>query len=280
MMREEIRNILVASVPLVKGEVWEPSAAGPKMPKPSLILREGPQETSEPYAAFTSLYEVWPYVKRTTFKQVDAVSKEVIAALHQKRFDVAGVPHYAEYVGTASEDIVDEEWDALTRGLRFQVYSLAWLMHTPVEPDPVSALQAWSMKRFPTLQLDPTLWSPSDAQPALYWRVESTRKVEPMNWGAWLTMQLNGHVIAPDVSVRRQFVDRVTKQLAIDQNTCMTDKSKMRFLSVSADDGYDPFRQGQIKIEVQFGVLREAEVHPFLKHVYFDSERGGEVHVD
>lgn len=279
-MRDEIRNMLVASVPLVNGEVWEPSSAGPKMPKPSLIYREGPQETSEPYAAFTSLYEVWPYVKRTTFKQVDAVSKQVIDALHQKRFDVAGVPHYIEYVGTASEDIVDQEWDALTRGLRFQVYSLAWLMHSPIEPDPVTALQAWSAKKFPTLQTNPTLWSPSNLEPALYWRVEATRKVEPMNWGAWVTMQLNGHVIAPDVTVRRQFVDRVTRQLAIDHNVRMSDDSKMRFLSVSADDGYDPFRQGQIKIEVKFGVLREPVVYPFLKHAYFDSERGGEVHVE
>lgn len=277
-MREELRNILVASVSLVKGEVWEPSAAGPEMPKPSLILREGPQETSEPYAAFTSLYEVWPYVKRTTFKQVDAVSKEVIAALHQKRFDIAGVPHYVEYIGTASEDIVDQEWDALTRGLRFQVYSLAWLMHAPIEPDPVSALQTWATKRFPVLQLDPTLWSPSDSQPALYWRVEATRKVEAMNWGAWLTLQLNGHVIAPDASVRRRFVEQITRQLAIDQNTRMSDKSKMRFLSVSADDGYDPFRQGQIKIEVNFGVLREGIAESPLTHVYFDEKRGGAVH--
>lgn len=269
-MREEIRNILVASVPLVNGEVWEPSSAGPEMKKPSLILREGPQETSEPYAAFTSLYEVWPYVKRTTFTKVDAVSKQVIDALHQKRFDVGGVPHYVEYVGTASQDIVDEEWDALTRGLRFQVYSLAWLMHAPIEPDPVSALQAWAFKNFPSLQTDPTLWTPSDSEPALYWRVEATTKVEPMNWGAWLTVQLKGHVIAPDVSVRRKFVDRVTRQLAIDQNTRMPDQSKMRFLSVSADDGYDPFRQGQIKISAQFGVLREAESNSFLKHVYFD----------
>ncbi|GKV54240.1 hypothetical protein NCCP2222_01870 [Sporosarcina sp. NCCP-2222] len=279
-MRDELRTILVANVPSVNGEVWEPSAAGPDMPKPSLVLREGSQDTGEAYSNFTSMYEVWPFVKRTTFKQVDAISKEVVSALHQKRFDVAGVPHYAEYIGTASEDTVDEDWDALTRGLRFQIYSLAWLLHQPIEPDPVSALQAWSTKRFPMMQLDPLLWSPSDTTPALYWRIDSTTKVEPMNWGAWVTMQLNGHVITPDASIRRHYVDRIVRQLAIDHVTRMSDHSKMRFLEVSADDGYDPFRDGQIKLTVKFGVLREPEVYPFLKHAYFDSERGGEVHVE
>ncbi|WP_235588784.1 hypothetical protein [Sporosarcina koreensis] len=279
-MRDELRNILVANVPMVNGEVWEPSAAGPDLPKPSLVLREASQDVGQAYADYTSLYEVWPYVRRTTFKQVDAVSKEVISALHQKRFDVNGVPHYAEYIGTASEDIVDDEWDALTRGLRFQIYSLAWLLHQPIEPDPVQAMQAWSMKNFPSLQLDPTIWSPSNVTPALYWRTDATTRVEPMNWGAWITMQLNGHVITPDASIRRQYVDRITRQLAIDHVAWMSDKSKMRFLEVSADDGYDPFRDGQIRLTVRFGVLRELEVYPFLKHTYFDEKRGGEVHVE
>jgi len=279
-MRDELRDLLVTLVPSVNGEVWEPSAAGPDLPKPSLILREGSQNVGEAYADFSSLYEVWPYVRRTTFKQVDAVSKEVIAALDKKRFDVGGVPHYIQYAGTASEDIVDEEWNALTRGLRFQIYSLAWLVHQPVDPDPVQAMQMWSAKRFPSLQLDPSLWQPEDATPALYWRIEATTGVEPMNWGAWVTMQLNGHAISPEPSVRRQFVDQITRRLAVDANTRMADNSKMRFTHVTADDGYNPFSQGQIKLTVKFGVLKEPDIHPFLKHAYFDSERGGEVHVE
>ncbi|MHC8516990.1 hypothetical protein [Sporosarcina sp. ITBMC105] len=279
-MREELRNILVAQVLSVNGEVWEPSAAGPQLPKPSLILREGSQDTGEQYANYTAVYEVWPYVKRTTFKRVDAVSKEVIAALHQKRIDVVGIPHYIEYIGTASEDIVDDEWDALTRGLRFQIYSLAWLTHQAIEPDPVSALQAWSINRFPELQLNPLLWKPSDATPALYWRVESVTRVEPMNWGAWITAQVNGHVIAPNASVRRKYVDKATRQLAIDHSVRMSDKSKMRFISISADDGYDPFRDGQIKLTVKFGVLKDKGVYPTLKHAYFDEKKGGVIHVE
>lgn len=278
-MRDELRDLLVANVPTVKGEVWEPSAAGPELPKPHLVLREGSQDTGEAYANYTAVYEVWPYVKRTTFKNVDSLSKEVIDALNKKRFDVQGVPHYIEYIGTASEDIVDEEWDALTRGLRFQIYSLAWLVHNPIEPDPVDAMRNWTSLRFTELQTNPSTWSPTDTKPALYWRQVRTTNVQTMNWGAWITMQLNGHVISPDISVRSAWTERVVRQLAIDLRTIMSDNSKMRFTAISADSGYNPFNDGQIQLTVQFGVLRDKMPRILLKHAYFDERRGGSVHV-
>lgn len=278
-MRDEIRALLVAGVPSVSGEVWEPSAAGPDLPKPHLVLREGVQSNGEAYADFMTAYEVWPYTERTTFKLVDDLSKSVIETLHRKRFDVDGVPHYIEYAGTATEDIVDEDWDALTRGLRFQVYSLAWLMHSPIEPDPVAAMQSWSVERFPELQTDPTTWSPTDLTPALYWRQESTTAIEPMAWGSWVTMQLRGHIISPDVSIRRVFVEQVVRRLAIDNRAYMSDGSKMNFQTAAADSGYDPFSQGQITLTVKFGILKDKDNLSFLKHVYFDEKMGGESHV-
>lgn len=277
-MRGALREILIANVPMVNGEVWEPSAAGPELPKPHLVLREGVQDAGDAYADFTTAYEVWPYVERTTFKQVDTLSKEVIDALHRKRFDVSGVPHYIEYVGTVSDDIVDKEWDALTRGLRFQVFSLAWLLHNPTNPDPVEAMQLWSAKKFPLLQTNPVDWSPTDASPALYWRQSAIADVQTMNWGAWITATINGHVIAPDVSIRKSETENVVRKLAIDARTRMTDGSRMQFIKVSADSGHDPFRSGQVQLTVKFGILRDPQNNEFLKHVYFDEERGGVVH--
>lgn len=273
-MREELRNILIENVKTVNGEVWEPSAAGPDLPKPHLIIRESSQDAGEPYADYSTFYEVWPYVERTTFKNVDFLSKEVTSALNRKRFDVNGIPHYIEYTGS-SEDVVDEEWDALTRGLRFQIYSLAWLVHSSVDPDPIEAMRTWSETKFPTLQTDPTVWTPSDEKPALYWRQGAVSGVETTNWGAWITTQLHGHVISPDKSTRRKYVEEVTRRLAIDKTTRMSDNSKMRFITVAADDGYNPFGQGQIQLTVTFGVLREKMPSIKLNNIYFDQTRGG-----
>ncbi|HBZ09120.1 MAG TPA: hypothetical protein DEO65_04420 [Bacillus bacterium] len=274
-MRDELREILVANVLTVKGEVWEPSAAGPELPKPHLVLREGVQNTGEPYADFTTFYEVWPYVKRTSFRRVDDLSQEVISALHRKRFDVKAVPHYIEYIGTASEDIVDKEWDALTRGLRFQVFSLAWLLHKAVEPDPVDGMKKWTERIFPNLQTNPVAWSPSDDTPALYWRQASLQGTEPTNWGAWITARLRGHIIAPEVAVRKEWTELVTRKLALDAKTYLSDNSKMRFLHVSADSGYDPFQQGQIQLDVRYGILKEKIPYEKINRVEADPAHGG-----
>lgn len=274
-MRDELRELLVANVPTVQGEVWEPSAAGPELPKPHLVLREGVQNTGEPYADFTTFYEVWPYVKRTSFRKVDDLSKEVITAMHRKRFDVKAVPHYIEYIGTASEDIVDTEWDALTRGLRFQVFSLAWLLHSTVDPDPVDGMKDWTERIFPNLQTNPVAWSPSDDTPALYWRQASIQRTEPTNWGAWITARLRGHIIAPEVAVRKEWTELITRKLALDAKTYLSDKSKMRFLNVSADSGYDPFQQGQIQLEVRYGILKEKVPYEKINRVEADPAHGG-----
>src|SRR5699024_10267825 len=174
---------------------------------------------NDPYKDFTTVYEVWPTVERRTFQQVDSLSKEVISQLHRKRFDVNGVPHYIEYTGTITEDSIVEEWDALTRGLRFRVFSLAWLVHTPTEPDPVEAMKLWTESNFPKVQTNPLAWNPTDDIPALYWRVSQVRSVEPTNWGAWMFVTLRGHVITPSLKERGKCLDLVVRKLALDART-------------------------------------------------------------
>lgn len=278
MMRVAIRNLLI-DIPSINNRVYEPSAAGPALEKPYLILREGVQSASDPYKDFTTVYEVWPYIKRTTFKNVDNLSRDVISTLHRKRFDIKSVPYYIEYTGTISEDVVDDEWDALTRGLGFQVFSLAWLLHTEIEPDPVEAMKEWTEYHFKGMHTNPTNWNPADETPALYWRVSNIRNTEVTNWGAWLLATLRGHLISPSIDERGKWLDLVVRQLAIDAQTTMSDDSRMIFQGVSADGSYDPFGQGQIQLNVRFGILKDKNKYPHIKNAYFDSKRGGEVHV-
>ncbi|MGE7672978.1 hypothetical protein ACQKMV_05240 [Lysinibacillus sp. NPDC094403] len=277
-VRGALYDLLVEGVATVKGEVWEPSAAGPKMEKPCLVLREGPQTETEKYADFSIDFEVWPYVKRTTFQDVDNLAKEVKKVIDKKRFDVAGKPFYIEFVGS-TEDIVDEEWDALTRGLSFKVHSLSWLVHEPVEPDPVTTMTAYSSMKFIDLQTNPATWKPSDERPALYWRQEAITATDPTAWGAWITATLKGHVINPDVAKRKKVSEMVARQLLLDNRAYMSDKSPMNFENVSVNDGYDPFKQGQIHLSVRYGILKERPRNP-LRHVYTnDSDKAkGAVH--
>lgn len=274
-MRVELRELLINNINTIENRVYEPSAAGPTLKKPYLVLREGVQNASDPYKDFTTIYEVWPYVEYETFQNVDSLSKEVISTLHRKRFNVKDMPHYIEYTGTITEDIVDKEWDALTRGLRFQVFSLAWLLNTPIEPDPVEAMKKWTEYHFPKMQTNPLHWNPTDETPALYWRVSNIRSVEPRNWGSWILVTLRGHLISPDIANRGKWLEYVVRQLALDARTRMSDNSKMIFQNVSADGSYNPFGEGQIMLDVRFGVLQPELKFDKITKITADPMPGG-----
>lgn len=277
MMRDAIKHLLTDEMTTIEG-VWEPSAAGPELKKPFLVIREGVQNEADPYKDFTTIYEVWPYTERTTFKNVDALSKEVMSVLHRTRFDVNGVPHYIEYTGSITDDVVDEDWDVLTRGLRFRVFSLAWLLHTPISPDPVEAMKSWSTSHFTGMQTNPLHWNPDNEKPGLYWRVSNVDSVEPISWGAWINATLKGHLIATNLPERGKWLDMVVRKLALDAVTRMSDSSKMTFESVSSNNNYDPFGEGQITLSVRFGILHEDLEYEKIKNVTFDDiERGGVV---
>ena len=170
-MRTSIRQLLVNNVEAVDGRVYEPHAAGLNTPKPYLVLREGVQDPEADWAAFSTIVEVWPYVKRTTFQQVDAMANAIINTLHRARFSHAGEEYLVDYMGSAGPDFVDEKWDAITRGLRFRVFALGWLNGLTYAPDPVAALQDWTKETWPEVHTDPTTWSPADVAPGIYWRM-------------------------------------------------------------------------------------------------------------
>lgn len=274
-MRKELKQILIENIPEIQSRVYEPSAAGPDLIKPFVVLREGVQSPDQPFADYTTIYEVWPYVDYTTFNNVDSLSKQVITTLDKIRFNVEGVPHYIEFAGSLTEDVVDDEWDVLTRGLRFQVYSLAWLLHIPIEPDPVVAMKEWTEKHFMNVQTNPNTWDPQDDKPALYWRQVSIQSVESMNWGSWINARLNGHIIIPNVAKRKEWTEKVVRQLAIDTKTTMSDNSRIGFLTVSADSGYNPFNQGQIQLDVRYGILKEKIEHEEMKIINTGPYYGG-----
>lgn len=279
-MREDLRLILVDAISDVKGRVFEPSVPGADEEKPFIVVREGVQESGDPYSNFATIVEVWPFVRQTSFQEVDRLSNKIIDTLHQKRFDSStGEPFLVEYMGTAGDDVTNDEWKAITRGLRFQVYSMAWLVTNAVELDPAEAMRKWTEQRFPELQTNPETWQPSDDKPALYWRMGSVTGVERMNWGAWVDVRMIGHVLAPKAQTRVDWLKRIVPKLASDSRTYMTDGSQLLFNQVSADSTANPFRTGQIQLMARYGVLDELPDVPILEKAYVQTTdgAGGEV---
>ena len=274
-MRETIRQLLI-SVPDIQGRIYEPHVAGPNTKKPYLVVREGAQDPEADWAAFSTVIEVWPYVKRTTFQQVDSLANAIINTLHRARFSHAGEEYLVDYLGSAGQDFVDEEWDAITRGLRFRVFALGWLNGLTYAPDPVAALQDWTKETWPDVHTDPTTWSPADITPGIYWRMVRLVPVEMTAAINWMEAQINGHILTPSAAIRLSWVRKVTEGLAKQRRFKMSDGGPLELLRVVADSEADPMRRGQIQLTARFGVLQPRAQYEVLRKAF----AGGDIDME
>ena len=275
-MREAIRQLLVNNIPEIQGRVYEPHAAGLNTPKPYLVLREGVQDPEADWAAFSTVIEVWPYVKRTTFQHVDSLANAIINTLHRVRFSHTGEEYLVDYLGSAGQDFVDEEWDAITRGLRFRVFALGWLNGLTYDPDPVKALQEWTKETWPEAHTDPGTWSPADVAPGIYWRMVRLVPAEITAAVNWMEAQISGHILAPSAAVRLSWVRKVTEELAKQRRLKMADDGPLELLRVTADSEADPMRRGQIQLTVRFGVQQPRAQHDVLRKAF----AGGDIDME
>lgn len=152
------------------------------------------------------------------------------------------------------------------RGLEVTYDLIAWPAATTYDPDPVAALRDWTRQQWAALQVDPDTWAPTDAAPALYWRLAAVTDVERLVWGAWLTVQLRAHVLARSPGVRLEWVRRVTEGLALAREVTLADGSPLIITRVAADSSQDPYRTGQVTLTARFGVLLSAPADPILQN--------------
>ncbi len=254
-MRAAIKQLLINGVPQVEERIYEPQVAGTKTQKPYLVLREGVQDPEADWAAFSTIIEVWPYVARTTFQQVDSLAASIIDTLHRARFTGVDEQYLIDYLGTTGQDFVDEDWDAITRGLRFRVFALGWLNGLTYNPDPVGALRDWMIATWSEVQVDPLLWSPTDTAPGVYWRMVRLVPTEITAAVNWVEVQINAHILAPSPAVRLTWMRKVTEGLTKQRRLKMSDGGPLELLRAVADSEADPMRRGQVQLTTRFGVL-------------------------
>lgn len=265
-VRDVIADMLRDNVPVVNREVWEPGAADKTIPKPFLVVREGVSVEPNSYDKGDTSYEVWAYVSRTSLTDLDNLVEDVIKAINYSIIVVNSTPYYLQYTGTGTEDLIIEDWDAYAKAMNFSLIALDWRTHSEIVPDLIKGMVDWTNKNF-DFQTNPVGWVPSDDKPAVYWRQSQVISTEPMPWGGFINAQLRGHVISPSLEVRKKAVEQIVRRLTTDAHTHLSDKSVMLFRQVSSGDGYNPFTEGQITLNVRYGIL-DIPIHPPLRHAY------------
>ncbi len=176
-MREAIRQALIDGVPEVEGRVYEPFAAGPETEKPYIIVRETAEEDNTEWAGFRGRVEVWPYVEQGSLKDVDDLSKKIAIALNMQLLEGDDGDALTCIHDGSGEDIVDEDWDALTRCVYFYALALQPAgTPGPVENDPwIDALVDWTKEKLGEgYNVYGSKLPASYKRPAVLWRLDNT----------------------------------------------------------------------------------------------------------
>src|SRR5690625_917919 len=278
-VRDVIRDLLIEFVPSINGEVWEPGAADQKIPKPFLVVRVGVSTETNSFDHKNTMFEIWPYVERSSLTDLDNLIKEVLQAINYAIVVVDQAPFYLQYTGTGTEDMIVEDWDAYTKSMNFNVIALDWRTHSEIDPDPINGMVKWTNKHF-DYQTNPKEWLPSDIKPVVYWRQAQVLSVESRNWGGFVNAQLRGHIISPLLEMRKQATESLVRKLMTGGHTRLSDGSVMLFRGVTSNDGYNPFTDGQITLNVRYGIL-DLNKQSSLKYVHAsDGKAKGESHYD
>ena len=275
-MRAAIRQQLVNLIPDIQGRVFEPYAAGAKTEKPYLVIRQGAEVEDTPWTNFRRIVEVWPYLPRTSFQGVDRMASLVAASLDKQLLTTsAGEVFSCVYLGTAGPDFVDEEWDAITRGLRFAILALQPVAVTgEVENDPwLEALAVWTEALLgEAWTVYRSRWPLGYKRPAVLWRLAGVQEPEESLGAVALKVRktLAGHVLGGNSSQEVSAVVSIVQELsqAIKLPLDVSTRQYMTVEEVKGNCQSDPLAGGQISLTLSRTVRRPIRETPILMEMH------------
>ncbi|BFH66251.1 hypothetical protein J27TS7_10970 [Paenibacillus dendritiformis] len=275
-MRNAIRERLIAAIPELK-DVYEPHAAEAKSEKPYVVVLQGQDSDESPWTGFRRIVEVWPYVSRSTFEKVDALAGKIIAALDKQLLTTeAGEVFSCIYLGSSGQDVVDEEWDAITRGMQFAVMALQPVgTDGQITSDPwVPALASWTTNIMgQDWAVYNGFWPLGYARPAVMWRVTGI-DVTPISLGLYritkrFTVHVAGNKEHPENAGVAALVERLGSEIKIPFD--LKDRRYLTIMDPKANIGADALQEGQITVTLSRRVSRPQADVPLIRSVNYKS---------
>ncbi len=272
-MRAALRQQLVNQVSDVDGRVYEPHAASAKTEKPYLVIRQGVDVENNPWTGFRRIVEIWPYVARTTFQSVDSLAKKVTAALDKQLLTMdTGEVFTCLYLGTVGTDFIDEDWGAITRGLRFAVMALqpVAVPETVVNDTWVEAIANWSENLLGTgWTVYRNRWPLGYVRPAVLWRLTNFN-VEGINRSGFeVKKSLVGHVLGgtPNEETQGvlQIIDGLTQAIKVPLD--MESKKYMTVITPRGNFQVNALERGQVTVTLTRKTKRPQEEVPLMQKI-------------
>lgn len=251
-MREAIRQALIDGVPEVEGRVFEPFAAGPETEKPYLIVRETAEEDNTEWAGFRGRVEVWPYVEQGSLKDVDDLSKEIALALNMQLLEGDDGDALTCIHDGSGEDIVDEEWDALTRCVYFYALALQPAgTPGPAENDPwIDALVSWTKEKLGDgYNVYGGKLPASYKRPAVLWRLDNTSIDDAGALAFVVSRQVACHIFGRNAIEEGNIAISIAEQMgaAVKIPLKPSERLYMTLQSINATLYTDALKQGHLR---------------------------------
>ena len=136
------------------------------------------------------------------------------------------------------------------------------------DPDPVQGLNYFVKQLFPAMTVIahdeiPSLWRPSDKNPAIYWRFESTSTDNKQSFAVnWHTGEFASHVITESVTERNRWTKAIIEQIQLYGEVILMDESPMFAKQIKIRHNADPLREGQLMLTGMYGVLTQPRTIP------------------
>lgn len=178
-MREAIRQRLLAAIPALNGQAFDPDGDVESAQTPYVVIVQGVDAMENGWAGMRRTFEIWPYAGAGGgFDEVDDLADSVIQALDEQVLadTLTGETFACRYQGSVDGDRVDEAKTTITRGIRFAVWGLPNGLGEPDEAADDSwlvALGAWSSEWLGSpWQVYLNAWPLGLEKPAFLWRVQ------------------------------------------------------------------------------------------------------------
>ena len=251
-MREAIRQALIDGVPEVEGRVYEPFAAGPETEKPYLIVRETAEEDNTEWAGLRGRVEVWPYVEQGSLKDVDDLSKKIALALNMQLLEGDDGDALTCIHDGSGEDIVDEDWDALTRCVYFYALALQPAgTPGPVENDPwIDALVDWTKEKLGEgYNVYGGKLPASYKRPAVLWRLDNTSIDDAGALAFVVSKQVACHIFGRNAIEEGNIAISIAEQMgaAVKIPLKPSERLYMTLQSINATLYTDALKQGHLR---------------------------------
>lgn len=263
-MREAIRQALIDGVPEVEGRVFEPFAAGPETKKPYLIVRETAEEDNTEWAGFRGRVEVWPYVEQGSLKDVDDLSKKIALALNMQLLEGDDGDALTCIHDGSGEDIVDEDWDALTRCVYFYALALQPAgTPGPAENDPwIDALVSWTKEKLGDgYNVYGGKLPASYKRPAVLWRLDNTSIDDVGALAFVVSKQVACHIFGRNAIEEGNIAISIAEQMgaAVKIPLKTSERLYMTLQSINATLYTDALKQGHLRAILTRRVKRPRE---------------------